>query len=97
VTGLKPTYGAFSRYGLMAMASSLDQIGPITKCAEDAGIVLDIISGKDERDSTTVQISNFQFPISNFDIKKIKIGLPQECFGEGLDSEVRAKIREAGG
>jgi len=91
VTGLKPTYGAVSRYGLMAMASSLDQIGPITKCAEDAEIVFDAIRGQDNKDSTTVPNSKFQIPNS----KKIRIGLPKECFGEGLDEEVHARIREA--
>lgn len=94
VTGLKPTYGAVSRYGLMAMASSLDQIGPITKCAEDAEIVLDVIAGKDEKDSTTVGAELWP-AVPELKMKKVKIGLPKECFSEGLDSEVHARIREA--
>ncbi len=89
VTGMKPTYGAVSRYGLMAMASSLDQIGPITKNAEDAEIIFEAIRGKDKMDSTTVER----------EIKKnnkiLKIGLPKEYFAEGLDSKVEKKIREA--
>ena len=91
VTGLKPTYGAVSRYGLMAMASSLDQIGPITKCAEDAEIVFEAIAGQDEKDSTTTDFCG----ADHTDIKKCRIGLPKECFGEGLDSEVSARVREA--
>jgi len=95
VVGLKPTYGAVSRYGLIAMASSLDQIGPITKTVEDARILFEAIRGKDELDATSV---NFQFPISNFqleDIRKLKIGLPKEYFIEGLDKEVASAIDEA--
>ena len=95
VTGLKPTYGAVSRYGLMAMASSLDQIGPITKCAEDAEIVFNVISGQDERDSTTVKNIRYQISDVKCDLTKVRIGLPKECFGEGLDSEVHARVREA--
>jgi aspartyl-tRNA(Asn)/glutamyl-tRNA(Gln) amidotransferase subunit A len=92
VTGLKPTYGAVSRYGLMAMASSLDQIGSITKCAEDAEIVFEAICGRDERDSTT---ADCRMQIAECRLQNCRIGLPKECFGEGLDSEVRARIREA--
>jgi aspartyl-tRNA(Asn)/glutamyl-tRNA(Gln) amidotransferase subunit A len=92
VTGLKPTYGAVSRYGLMAMASSLDQIGPITKSAEDAQIVFDIIRGKDGMDSTTVENKNKKGKI---DIKKLKIGIPKEYFVAGMDSAVEKVVREA--
>jgi aspartyl-tRNA(Asn)/glutamyl-tRNA(Gln) amidotransferase subunit A len=109
VVGLKPTYGRSSRYGLVAMASSLDVPGPITKTAEDAAILLEIISGNDPKDSTTVshkefhakQISNYQFPISNkfssdkFSMSKLKIGLPKEYFAKGLDPKVEEKVRNA--
>jgi len=104
VVGLKPTYGAVSRYGLIAMASSLDQIGPITKTVEDARIVFEAISGKDPLDSTSVQypISNIQYPISN-----LRIGVPKEYFtcpvgsrmdsygAKGIDPEVEKIVRSA--
>jgi aspartyl-tRNA(Asn)/glutamyl-tRNA(Gln) amidotransferase subunit A len=89
VVGMKPTYGAVSRYGLMAMASSLDQIGPITKNAEDAELVFEAIRGKDKMDSTTVEK---EIKKNN---KTLKIGLPKEYFAEGLDGKVEKKIREA--
>jgi len=91
VTGLKPTYGAVSRYGLIAMASSLDQIGPITKTAEDAEIVFETIRGKDEMDSTTVENKNKKGKI---DIKKLKIGIPKEYFVSGMDSKVEKCVRD---
>jgi len=92
VTGLKPTYGAVSRYGLMAFASSLDQIGPITKTVEDCKIVFEAISGKDPLDSTSVEskISNFKFQISN-----LRIGVPKEYFIKGMDPEVEVIIKNA--
>ncbi len=91
LVGLKPSYGAVSRYGLIAMASSLDQIGPIAKTVEDCEIIFDIIKGKDEKDSTSVEskISNFKFPISN-----LRIGLPKECFTKSLDREISDRIKE---
>lgn len=94
VVGLKPTYGAVSRYGLVAFASSLDQIGPITKTAEDAAIVLKAIAGKDEKDSTSVE-GRFQFPIPDFRLKGMRIGMPKEYFVEGLDKEVEKVIKSA--
>ena len=95
VVGMKPTYGAVSRYGLMAMASSLDQIGPITKTAEDAEIIFDVIRGKDEMDSTTVELMSQKVrkSESRLDIKKLKIGLPKEYFIGGIDSGVEKVIR----
>jgi aspartyl-tRNA(Asn)/glutamyl-tRNA(Gln) amidotransferase subunit A len=92
VVGLKPTYGAVSRFGLIAMASSLDQIGPITKTVEDAEIVFDAIKGKDPLDSTSVEskISNFKFQISN-----LRIGVPKEYFGKGLDPQVEKIVKSA--
>ncbi len=91
IVGLKPTYGSVSRYGLMAMASSLDQIGPLTKTVEDARYVFDAISGKDPKDSTSVDINMG----NGMDPKKMTIGIPKEYFVEGMDSEVEASIREA--
>ena len=101
--GLKPTYGAVSRYGLIAMASSLDQIGPITKSVEDARIVFDVISGKDERDSTSVENSKFKIPVVltqknsklKLKIQNLKIGVLKEYFIKGMDKEVERLIREA--
>ncbi|MBZ9569810.1 Asp-tRNA(Asn)/Glu-tRNA(Gln) amidotransferase subunit GatA [Patescibacteria group bacterium] len=91
VVGLKPTYGAVSRYGLIAMASSLDQIGPITKTVADAKIVFDVISGKDPLDSTSIKTSNIQHPTSN--IKDLKIGVPKEYFAKGIDPEVEKIVK----
>ncbi len=95
VVGFKPTYGAVSRFGLIAMASSLDQIGPITKTVEDAEILFKAIAGKDELDSTS---ANFQFSIFNFQtdkIKKLKIGLPREYFIGGVDEYTKKEIQKA--
>lgn len=92
VVGLKPTYGAVSRYGLVAFASSLDQIGPITKTTEDARIVFDAIKGKDLLDSTSVEsgIKNQELRI-----KKLRIGVPKEYFIKGMDKKVEKIIKEA--
>ena len=92
IVGLKPTYGRVSRYGLIAFASSLDQIGPLTKTVEDAKIVFEAISGKDPLDSTSVEskISNFKFQISN-----LRIGVPKEYFVKGIDPEVENIIKNA--
>ncbi len=102
VVGLKPTYGAVSRYGLIAFASSLDQIGPITKTVEDAKIVFEAIKGKDELDSTSVKLnSKFQIPNSKqiqnskFKIQNLRIGIPKEYFVKGMDPEVEKVIKEA--
>ncbi|RLC38764.1 MAG: Asp-tRNA(Asn)/Glu-tRNA(Gln) amidotransferase GatCAB subunit A [Candidatus Nealsonbacteria bacterium] len=93
VVGLKPTYGAVSRYGLIAFASSLDQIGPITKNVEDCEIVFNAIKGKDPRDSTSVELKpNSQSLNSKFQISKIRIGVPKEYFTEGIEPEVRKVI-----
>ena len=96
VVGFKPSYGRVSRHGLIAMASSLDQIGPITKNVEDAALVFEVIAGHDKFDSTTL---NKPVPeISkklNSDIKGLKIGVPKEFFGKGLAPEVEERIRES--
>jgi aspartyl-tRNA(Asn)/glutamyl-tRNA(Gln) amidotransferase subunit A len=95
VVGMKPTYGAVSRYGLMAMASSLDQIGPIAKTAEDAEIVFDVIRGKDLMDSTTVRETRNEKREAKTNIRNLKIGLPKEYFVAGMDSAVEKCVREA--
>jgi len=92
VVGLKPTYGAVSRYGLIAFASSLDQIGPITKNVEDAEIVFNAIKGKDPLDSTSVES---KFSIFNFQFSNLRIGIPKEYFGKGIDSGVRKVVKDA--
>jgi len=94
VVGLKPTYGRVSRYGLIAMASSLDQIGPLTKTVEDAKIVFDIISGKDEMDSTSLEIQSFNRSVTK-SLSDLVIGVPKEYFKKGIDSEVEEVIRKA--
>ncbi|RMH08606.1 MAG: Asp-tRNA(Asn)/Glu-tRNA(Gln) amidotransferase subunit GatA [Nitrospirae bacterium] len=97
VVGLKPTYGRVSRYGLVAFASSLDQIGPITKDVMDAAILLNILAGRDPRDSTSadVPVPDFTRAFKKKDVKKLKIGVPVEYFGEGLDAEVREAVQAA--
>ena len=96
VVGLKPTYGLVSRYGLVAFASSLDQIGPITKDVRDSAILLNIIAGHDERDTTSynMQKKDYTKALKN-NVKGLKIGIPKEYFGEGINEEVKAKLEEA--
>jgi len=96
VVGLKPTYGRVSRFGLIAFASSLDQIGPITKDVEDAAILTRIISGYDQNDSTSVNQDVPDYSVSlGKDIKGLKIGIPKEYFVEGMDPQVKSIIEEA--
>jgi aspartyl-tRNA(Asn)/glutamyl-tRNA(Gln) amidotransferase subunit A len=96
VVGLKPTYGAVSRYGLIAMASSFDQIGPITKNVEDAAVVLNAIAGRDPLDSTSVprDVPDYTAGLGK-SIKGLKIGVPKEFMGEGLDSEINSLVQGA--
>lgn len=93
VTGIKPTYGTVSRYGLVAYASSLDQIGPLARSAEDCAAVLDMIQGRDGRDSTSLDVPRGTL-LQNLsaDLTGMKVGIPMDCFGEGLDEEVRAHV-----
>ena len=93
VVGLKPTYGLVSRYGLVAFASSLDQIGPITKDVTDSAILLNLIAGHDEKDSTSVDVGEKDYTKSLVnDVKGMRIGLPKEYLGEGINEEVRDAI-----
>lgn len=96
VVGLKPTYGRVSRYGLVAFASSLDQIGPITKNVRDSAIIMNVISGHDPLDSTSSVIGVPDFTGSlGKDIRGLKIGIPKEYFIEGMDKEVELSIKTA--
>lgn len=96
VVGLKPTYGLVSRFGLIAFASSLDQIGPLTKDVTDNAMLLNIIAGHDEYDSTSANLSVPDYTKSLVkDVKGIRIGIPKEYFIEGLDGEVKQAITEA--
>ena len=96
VVGLKPTYGRVSRYGLIAFASSLDQIGPITKDVKDAALMLGVMAGHDEMDSTSVDTSVPDYTKSLVkDVKGLRIGVPKEYFVEGIDKEVEASVRKA--
>lgn len=96
VVGLKPTYGLVSRYGLVAFASSLDQIGPITKDVRDAAMLLNIIAGHDEKDTTSYDIPERDYTKAlKTDVKGLKIGIPKEYFGEGINAEVKEKLEEA--
>ena len=96
VVGLKPTYGLVSRYGLVAFASSLDQIGPITKDVRDSAILLNIIAGHDEKDSTSASREKVDYTkcLKN-DVKGLKIGVPKEFFGEGINKEVKESLQKA--
>ena len=96
VVGLKPTYGLVSRYGLVAFASSLDQIGPITKDVMDSAMLLNIIAGHDEKDTTSVDIEKKDYTkaLKN-DVKGLKIAVPKEFFAEGINEEVKASLEKA--
>jgi len=96
VVGLKPTYGRVSRYGLVAFASSLDQIGPITKDVKDCAILMNAISGYDPCDSTSVnaEVPDFKQSLIK-DVRGIRIGIPEEYFVEGMDPEVERSVRDA--
>ena len=96
ITGLKPTYGRVSRFGLVAFASSFDQIGPMTKTAEDAAVMMNVIGGHDPMDSTSanVELPDFTAELSNI-VRGLKIGIPKEYFAKGLDSDVERAVQEA--
>ena len=96
VVGLKPTYGLVSRYGLVAFASSLDQIGPITKDVYDSALLLNIIAGHDKKDTTSVEKEKIDYTkcLKN-DVKGLKIGVPKEFFAEGINKEVKEALEQA--
>lgn len=96
VVGLKPTYGLVSRYGLVAFASSLDQIGPITKDVRDSALLLNIIAGHDKKDTTSVNKEKIDYTkcLKN-DVKGLKIGVPKEFFGEGINAEVKEMLQKS--
>jgi aspartyl-tRNA(Asn)/glutamyl-tRNA(Gln) amidotransferase subunit A len=93
VTGMKPTYGTVSRYGLIAYASSLDQMGPVAKDAADCAAILDLVQGKDKRDGTSLE-GNYGSLLANLsgDVKGMKIGIPTDCFGNGLNPAVSKSV-----
>ena len=96
ITGMKSTYGTVSRYGLIAYGSSLDQIGPMTKNVTDCAAVLETIASYDKKDSTSMKREEYDFTSALVrDVKGLRIGLPKDYFGEGLDSEVKAAIFKA--
>jgi aspartyl-tRNA(Asn)/glutamyl-tRNA(Gln) amidotransferase subunit A len=96
ITGLKPTYGRVSRFGMIAFASSLDQAGPMARSAEDAALMLQLMAGFDERDSTCANepVPDYRASL-NDSLEGLRIGLPKEYFGEGLDSAVAASVESA--
>ena len=96
VTGIKPTYGTVSRYGLIAYGSSLDQIGPVAKDVTDCATILETIASYDSKDSTSVKRDDYNFTEALVeDVKGLKIGIPKDYFGEGLESEVKEAILKA--
>ena len=93
VTGLKPTYGTVSRYGLVAFASSLDQIGPIGRDIMDVATMFNLICGIDEKDQTSTEVTPIDLDkVASFDVKGLKIGLPEQYFGEGIDKDVKEQV-----
>lgn len=96
IVGLKPTYGSVSRYGVVAFASSLDQIGPMARTVKDAALLYDVISGKDEMDATSVRLNCDDFTATmGKGVKGLRIGIPSEYFGEGVTDEVKQKVMAA--
>lgn len=96
VVGLKPTYGTVSRYGLVAYGSSLDQIGPITKDVTDCAVVMEVIASHDTKDATSIKRTDTDFTSALIEnVKGMRIGLPKDYFGEGLDPEVKSSVLAA--
>lgn len=96
VTGMKPTYGTVSRYGLIAYGSSLDQIGPVAKDVTDCAAILEVIASYDPKDSTSIKRNDYDFTSALVDdVKGMKIGIPKDYFGEGLDGEVKEAVLNA--
>lgn len=98
VTGLKPTYGAVSRYGLIAYGSSLDQIGPVARDVRDCAALFSVIASHDRKDSTSVELEDYDFMGAlKEDVSGLKVGIPNEYFGEGLDPQVKERVLHAAG
>ena len=96
IVGLKPTYGRASRYGVVALASSLDQVGPFTHTVEDAMLIMEVIEGRDEHDATSAELADK--PVAELlepTMKGLRVGVPKEYFIDGMDPEVRARVEEA--
>jgi len=96
VVGLKPTYGRVSRYGLIAFGSSLDQVGPLANSVEDAAAILQVIAGRDANDSTSsnVEVADYPGALAG-DVRGLRVGVPRECYGKGLDPDVKEKVEAA--
>ncbi|OPX76950.1 MAG: Amidase [Methanosaeta sp. PtaB.Bin018] len=94
IVGLKPTYGLVSRYGLIAYANSLEQIGPLTRTVEDTALLMEVIAGHDERDTTSAEGKKSYLPIKE-GVSGLKIGIPREYFGEGVNKEVERAVWDA--
>jgi aspartyl-tRNA(Asn)/glutamyl-tRNA(Gln) amidotransferase subunit A len=96
VVGMKPTYGRVSRYGLIAFGSSLDQIGPFANSVEDVALILGVIAGRDRNDSTSsdVQVDDYVAALAG-KVRGLRVGVPRECYGAGLDPEVKEKVEAA--
>ena len=96
LTGLKPTYGRVSRWGMIAYASSLDQAGPMTQTAEDAALLLNVMAGHDAKDSTSIpkDVPDYTATLNN-DLKGLRIGIPKQYFGDGLDADVATVIQQS--
>jgi aspartyl-tRNA(Asn)/glutamyl-tRNA(Gln) amidotransferase subunit A len=96
ITGLKPSYGRVSRWGMIAYASSLDQAGPLCKTAEDAAILLNVMAGVDDKDSTSIELPKEDFSAAlNDSLEGLRIGLPKQHFAEGLNPAIESAIRSA--
>ena len=95
VVGYKPTYGIVSRYGVVAMGSSCDVIGPLTSCVEDSAIVLDVMSGRDQFDGTTIERDKTSYQKLDTSLKGKKIGVIKEYLGDGLNPEIKKQIKQA--
>ncbi|MBN2110019.1 MAG: Asp-tRNA(Asn)/Glu-tRNA(Gln) amidotransferase subunit GatA [Methanosarcinaceae archaeon] len=95
VVGLKPTYGCISRYGLISYANSLEQIGPLATCVADIAALMDVIAGHDHRDSTSINRENNYSEALKDDVNGLKIGVPEEYFGEGIDEGVEKAVWDA--
>src|SRR5207302_10511796 len=96
ISGLKPTYGVVSRYGIVAFASSLDQAGPLAKSAADLALLMNAMAGFDERDSTSLERPKEDYSRSlGKPLSGVRLGLPREYFGQGIDAAVRAAVEQA--